>query len=377
MTSLPLPLPLSLPLLRRSDSPENDLSVQIVPELEGRPCATAFTVPMKNEELSPTSLSGANMASSLTMMEVQLTSISPTHLESHSSLATSPVHLATSPVHPGPIPVHGSPVHAAGQRILLTSDLPSAYTFASLPLPPHPNGSPFVSPSTSPPFLSASPTNNMGSAVSSPLNIPGSPSHSVSASLFNGHRPVGPSQSVDSFFTTNVSHSLPNTLLHSAAHYSPQHVHNVLPSVSESGRNSEGAPNAYNIVSSPADSLVTIRSTPIPSTSRNRHSYTNGDASVFNFVPSNLHLPLHVPRQRRNSSGSQDLNSTRTRRSSHSSVMSTSASLDSAFLASHRRGRRRSHDAYVDRDDIVANFGPLAVSQRRTSRSSSREPYNV
>lgn len=316
------------------------------------------------------------MASHLTMMEVQLTSISPSHLESHHSLATSPVHLATSPVHPGPIPVLGSPVHAAGQRILVTSDLSSAYMLTSLPLahPSAANGSPFASPSTSPPFLSASPTNSMGSAVSSPLNIPASPSHShsMSASLLTGHRPVGPSQSVDSFFTPNISHSLPSTLMHSAAHFSPQHV--VLPSVSESGRSSENISNVYS--SSPADSLVTVRSTSRPSTSRNRHSYTNGDASVFNFVPANLHLPLHVPRQRRNSSGSQDLNSTRTRRSSHSSVMSPSASLDSAFLASHRRGRRRSHDAYVD-SDIVANFGPLAVSQRRTSRSSSREPYNV
>lgn len=329
------------------------------------------------------------------MTAVQL-NLSPIHSESHSShvptpvhpvaasisFQGSPIHVATSPVHAGPIQFQGSPVHVAtspthtgsisfhtstlnGQQLILNSDLSSAYllTLLTPSLSGASNGAFIAAPS--PPsnsFLNASPTHSLRSS-SSPINIPTSPpSVSQSLPIAGGgayHRPVGPSQSVDSYFTSRSlsCHPFPpgsSALLHTTsshvrptALFSSQNSCNIhLPSVSESGRSLENVSvNSSFVVSSPVNSIATVGG---------------------NLSGSSAHSQTHThppPYRRRNSSG--DLHNTRLRRTSQGGgVASPSASQEGTSLASlthaqmhHGRPRRRSHDG-----------------QRR---SSSREPYTL
>ena len=376
---------------------------------------------MQSGSLPSTSPGFTHLAS--TALQLSLNSLFP---DSHTTLVSAPVHpvasipfqgspvhvAATSPVHSGPISFHTSPLHTAGgQQLILNSDLSSAYLltpFTSTATAPA--GSPFVAPppppSPSNSFLNASPTHSIGSS-SSPINIPTSPTntHSLpSPALIACHRPVAPSHSVDSYFishhhnspshsggASNSSHMRPTAL------FSPQHSHNlILPSVSESGRSSEnisgggsngdsGGSNLF-VVSSPLDSIVTVRSTSRSNGNQNRHSYTSGDVNLVQHTPTHPPTHTHPPTyRRRNSSG--DLNSTQVQRSSQGGLGSPNATLEATSLGSHAhvhahthmqhthhgRTRRRSHDHNMDRDD---NFGPLGW-RSRLSRSSSREPYNI
>ena len=367
----------------------------------------------------------AHFLSSVSPMQMGL---SPVHHESHSTTLPNPVHpvaasvtfpgsqihVPTSPVHPtGPIPFQGSPVHittspvhgglsfhttATGrQQLLLNSDLSSAYLLTPL-TPSLPNVTHFASPS--PPsnsFLNASPTRSVGSS-SPPVPIPTSPppgSHSlplVRSHTTGCHRPVGPSQSVDSYFTSHTHHSLgvpPSTTSSLSSSSTPQHARPTsllsstqqqpsrsifLPSVSESSwspENMAASSNGY-VVSSPMDSIVTVRPPRhLVEGEGSRHCFTSSEVSLGGGVVgggSSLGASRpHVHRRRRNSSG--DLNSTRVRRSSQGChVQSPSGALEGTSLATaatatslpHGRTRRRSHD-----------------QMERRRRSGSREPYTL
>lgn len=318
---------------------------------------------------------------------VQL-NLSPINLDSHSShvptpvhpvaasltFQGSPVHVATSPIHAGPIPFQGSPVHVAtspthtgpisfhtstlnGQQLILNSDLSSAYLLT--PLTPSLSGASngaFIAGSPSSGLLNPSPTHSLQS--SSPISIPNSPpSNSQSLPIPRGsayHRPVGPSQSVDSYFTSQTLSSLTfppgsSASTHTSSHVRPTALFSsqnscnmLLPSVSESGRSSENISiNSSFVVSSPVNSIVTV-----------------GNSSGASHTQTHSHPP---PYRRRNSSG--DLHSTRVRRSSQGGLASPSASLEATSLGSHThmhhgRTRRRSQDG-------------------QRSRASSREPYTL
>ena len=355
-----------------SASADNDSSAQIVPDMEDKLHSSDITMAMKTEGL----------ATGSTAVQLNLSPINP---DSHSShvrtpvhpvaasfpFQGSPVHVATSPVHAGPIPFQGSPVHVAtspthtgpisfhtstlnGQQLILNSDLSSAYLLT--PLAPSlsgtTNGAFLGSPSNG--VLNASPTHSLQS--SSPINIPTSPpsnSHSLPIPSGGGayHRPVGPSQSVDSYFTSQTLSSLSfpprsSASSHTTSHvrptalFSPQSSCNILlPSVSETGRDSENISSF--VVSSPVNSIVTV-----------------GNLSGASHTQTHSHPP---PYRRRNSSG--DLHNTRVRRSSQGGLASPSASLEGTSLASHThihhgRPRRRSQDG-------------------QRSRASSREPYTL
>ena len=399
-------------------STETDTSAQIVPDMDDKQHSSDIAMSMKTEGL-PSSSTHTPSNAATTPLHL---SFNPIHPESHSthvpnpvhpvaaSIAFhgSPIHVATSPVLPGPVSFQGSPVHIAtspihagpisfhttslnsssGQQLILNSDLSSAYLLT--PLTPSLSsggnlGAFFATPS--PPsnsLLNTSPTHSLGSS-SSPVNIPTSP-HSHA----NTHRPVGPSQSVDSYFssrlhanptpggpsalsTTSPSpasslHVRPTSLLSS----STQHSRNIaLPSVSETGRISVGlfssGPGSSGfVVSSPLESVMTVRSSAEPAVDgeHNRHTFTSGDTAT---TPRTSAPRTH--RRRRNSSS--DLNSTRVRRSSLGChALSPSASLESTSFESathaphHGRMRRRSHDYHMD-------------GRSRISRSASREPYTL
>lgn len=413
--SPPLSLLLSPPLLivYRTVSAESDTSAQIVPDMEDKHHSSDITMTTKTEGLPPGS---AHLTSTATMTAMQLT-LNPIRPDSHVSnpvhptaaaisFQGSPVHIATSPVHAAPFSFQGSPVHVAtspvhmapisfhtstlaasgGQQLILNSDLSSAYLLTPLTASLSGTGTiPFIA-TPSPPSNSVfniSPTHSIGPS-SSPISIPTSPTHSYSLpfSRVACHRPVGPSHSVDSYFTPHTlsGHPLPSSTSPSTsasshvrptALMSPQHSRNLLlPSVSESGRSSENisVSSSALVVSNPVESIVTVRTAPRTNGERNRHSYTSGDVAVSNLSQVGTSPRAHPPPyRRRNSSG--DLNSTRARRSSHGSLASPSASQEATSLASHTHAhthhgctRRRSHD-HMDRN--------------RSSRSASREPYTL
>ena len=362
--------------------------------------------------------SSAHFLSNMTAMQLSLSPVNP---DSHSTQVPNPVHpvaaslafpghVPTSPVHPtGPVPfqgsavqittspVHGAPIsfHAAApgrQQLLLNSDLSSAYLLTPL-TPSISGGNYFAAPS--PPsgsLLNTSPTHSLGSS-SPPVPIPTSPpSSSHSLPLAHGHtngchRPVGPSQSVDSYFTSRNHHSLSFPPSASSSTSTPRHVRPTsllstsqqqqhsrsifLPSVSESGRTPENMAAGSNgyIVSSPMDSIITIRSAhPRVEGEGNRHSFAGNEAVLASIVggissATGSSRP-HMHRRRRNSSG--DLNSIRARRSSQGChVQSPSAAMEGTTLASAAtsqpsRTRRRSQD-----------------HMERRRRSASREPYTL
>ena len=416
-------LDMSLLRCRSAVSTDNDMSAQIVPDMEDKLHNSDVAMAMKTEGLPSGS---AHFTSSATMTALQL-SLNSIHPESHSThvptpvhpvaasiaFQGSPIHVATSPVHTGPISFQGSPVHVATspvhagplsfhtsalgapdrQQLILNSDLSSAYllTPISTSLLSGNGSTLFTSPSppSSTSLLNVSPTHSVG-ATSSPISIPTSPpSHTQSLPVPRSgcHRPVGPSQSVDSYFTSHaISGGAPPSTspssssthrLRPTALISPQHSPAIgLSSLSESGRSSEnisvGGATSF-VVSSPVDSIVMAGTASGNSSGNHRHSYTSGDVAMSSQTQvggtsSRAHPHGMPPYRRRNSSG--DLNSTRVRRPSQGSlVQSPSASLEATSLASyahahthHGRTRRRSHD-HMDRN--------------RTSRSGSREPYTL
>ena len=405
---------LSIYTCRTVQTTENDTSAQIVPNMDDKRHSSDITMAMKTEGLPSGS---SHFTSNASMTTLQL-SLSPIHADSQStqvpnpvhpvaaSLAFqgSPIHVATSPAHPtGSIPFQGSPVHissspvqagpipfhttlsaSGGQQLILNSDFSSGYLLTPLAPSHTSNNSTAFFASPSPPsagtLLNTSPTHSIES--SSPVNIPTSPSNNAhSLHAVNGcHRPVRPSQSVDSYFTSHQPsphspststphHMRPTALLSSAQQQHSRSRSIILPSVSESGRSPENiVSSSAFIVSSPVDSIVTIRNAQFDDAAQNRHNFNSSDADGI--VVGNTSSRSH--RRRRNSSG--DLNSTRIRRSSQGchGVHSPSGSLEGTSLASatvshaHHmhsgRTRRRSHD-HVDRS--------------RTSRSGSREPYTI
>ena len=315
---------------------------------------------------------------------------SPVHPTGSMPFQGSTVQITTSPVHGGPISFHAA---ASGrQQLLLNSDLSSAYLLTPL-TPSLAGGNYFATPS--PPsnsHLSTSPTHSLGSSSSPPVSIPTSPpssSHSLPLmqNHANGcHRPVGPSQSVDSYFTSRNHHNLsfPPSASSLSSSSTPHHVRPTsllsspqqhsrsifLPSVSESGRTPENMAAGSNgyIVTSPVDSIMTIRSThPRPEGESNRHSFAGSEAVMASISATNQSGSSrpHTRRRRRNSSG--DLNSTRVRHSSQGChVQSPSAAVEGASLATAvaasnpGRTRRRSQD-----------------HMERRRRSASREPYTI
>ena len=304
----------------------------------------------------------------------------------------SPVHITTSPVHGGPISFHATA--SRQQQLLLNSDLSSAYLLT--PLTPSLSGASAGTyfTSHSPPshsLLNTSPTHSVGSTsppVPIPTTLPSS-SHSLPLPLVAGHmtgchRPVGPSQSVDSYFTSHnhhhtlslplptssststPRHSRPTDLLSSAQ----QHSRSLfLPSVSESGRTPEAIAAGF-VVSSPVDSIVTVRPTHTQVEGDTRTGFTSSEMAGIASGGGGGATRSNVHRRRRNSSG--DLNNTRVRRSSQGChVQSPSSALEGISLTTaapgtsshHGRTRRRSHD-HVERS-------------RTSSRSGSTEPYTL
>ena len=389
--------------------------------MEDKQNSSDVSMVMKTEGLSSSSI---HFLSSVATMQLGL---SPTQQDAHSTQVPNPIHpvaaslvyqgshVPTSPVHPtGPIPFQGSPVHittspvsggpisfhatASGQQqLLLNSDLSSAYLLT--PLAPslsggNATGTYFAShsPPSAATLLSSSPTHSLGSA-SPPVSIPAAAAAVSSSSLplmqthtvTGCHRPVGPSQSVDSYFTSHSHHgslSVPSSVSSLSTSSTPHHARPTsllagtqqpsrsifLPSVSESGRTPE-AVAAGIVVSSPVDSIVTVRQAAHTQVEGEpRHGFANGDfASVVGATGSSR---PHMHRRRRNSSG--DLNSTRARRSSQGChVQSPSSALENISLATaamgtsshHGRTRRRSHD-HMERS-------------RTSSRSGSTEPYTL
>jgi hypothetical protein len=387
-----------------SSTDADSAAAQIVPDMEDNRNSSDIPTAMKTE--------GVPSGSAHFLSTMLLSSIHPdahsTHVPNpvHPSAASvvfpgSQIHVPTSPTGSVPFqgstvqittsPVHGGPIsfHAAAsgrQQLLLNSDLSSAYLLT--PLTPS-GGNYFTAPS--PPsnsLLNTSPTHSLGS-TSPPVPIPTSPP-SVSHSLpliqnhaSGCHRPVGPSQSVDSYFTSRNHHSLgvPSSSLSSSS--TPHHVRPTsllsssqqqphsrsifLPSVSESGRTPENMTvgSSSFIVTSPVDSIMTIRSThPQVEGESNRHSFSGSETVLIGGNPAGSSRP-HVHRRRRNSSG--DLNSTRVRRSSQGChVQSPSAAMEGASLAvavaasNPGRTRRRSQE-----------------HMERRRRSASREPYTI
>lgn len=395
----------SLSHIYRTVNVESDTTAQIVPDMEDKQHRSDIAMAMKTEGLPSSSShsSGTGTALHLVHSDSHSTHVpSPVHPVAASlAFQGSPIHVATSPVHPGPIPFQGSPVHfttspahagsisfhsstlnaSSGPQLILNSDLSSAYLLTPLTPSLSPgNSSAFFNAHSPPPstLLNASPTHSLELSSSPPVHLPTSPSSSLSVPR---HRPVGPSQSVDSYFTSSqippqasppTTISSPSSSFHvrpTALVSSAQHSRSILlPSVSESGSGfsttGNGNGSSAFVVSSPVESIVTMgASSRVVDGDHNGHSFTSVDA-VGAVSQAGPWTPTH--RRRRNSSG--DLNNTRVRRSSQGChAQSPSASMETTSLASalhHGRVRRRSHDHHME-------------GRSRTSRSGSREPYTL
>ena len=362
---------------------------QIVPDMEKRRRSSDYMVPDQQELSPPTSIE-ASLASNLELNAVRLSLNSILQPESRGGHMTGNVP-SFSPTHSP----YGSPSASLVPGFVYE---PSAtHGFLS-------NGNPFVC-SSSTPYLSASPTNSIGS--SSPthsLNLqlsgltfhhPTSPSHSYPPPTLVCHRhPLTLSLSNESYFTASPSSSLnsshshlpspssnlpphlqslthPQThLLHpnSSSHFlfpptsSSSHQHHQQETISEHPQ--RVVASGQNVM----ESLVTVRGGSYSTTSgnRSRHSYSEGEHFHVNpslLLPPPPHNRTH--RRRRNSSGSSS--EPRVRRHSHG-TNSSSYSLSPDPL-SVRRQRRRSHDARDEQAELLESL--RAAASRRISRTQS------